>query len=324
MSDFKLFDWVSDLFHAVHATLFESLISPALRALEWAQFTESAFDATEFFLLGVVQITVLYLVVRPLELWRPAEPATRGNSSSDDRRTDVAYTLLHRLGGFALLSFALIDPLLDGAESQLRLWGINRLQLDEWTWLKDSPLVTFFVYFVVLDFVGYWLHRAQHGWHLWWQLHALHHANRNMSLWSDNRNHLLDDLLIDICMSVVAWFIGLEPAQFVLWVAASRMLQSLQHANLRWHFGWLGERLLVSPHFHRVHHGVSSGQEGRAAGCNFGVLLPWWDLLFGTGKYDAVTVIEPTGVRDQAAGRNYGAGFWQQQWLGLLRLAGKA
>jgi len=30
-------------------------------------------------------------------------------------------------------------------------------------------------------------------------------------------------------------------------------------------------------------------------------------------------------VRDQVEqGRDYGAGFWAQQWLGLKRLAGKA
>jgi sterol desaturase/sphingolipid hydroxylase (fatty acid hydroxylase superfamily) len=53
------------------------------------------------------------------------------------------------------------------------------------------------------------------------------------------------------------------------------------------------------------------------------VLFPWWDTLFGTlhmdGRY------EPTGVRDQLpqeGGRDYGRGFWMQQWLGLMRLAG--
>ena len=36
---------------------------------------------------------------------------------------------------------------------------------------------------------------------------------------------------------------------------------------------------------------------------------------------------EPTGVRDQLpqeGGRDYGRGFWMQQWLGLMRLAGRS
>jgi hypothetical protein len=58
-------------------------------------------------------------------------------------------------------------------------------------------------------------------------------------------------------------------------------------------------------------------------GCNFGVLLPVWDMLFGTVNFE--DRFDPTGVRDQVEqGRGYGAGFWAQQRLGLLRLIGRA
>ena len=318
MNYMSLLSFLGDVFHHIQVSLFELIVSPSLRALDLAAFTEPAFDATELFLIGVLQIAAMWLILRPLELWRPAEAV----ESIAERRTDVWYTLLHRLGGFALLSFAIISPILDSAEGGLRLLGIGRVQIDQLLGLSSQPLLLFFIYLIVLDFADYWIHRAQHRLNLWWQLHALHHANTRMSLWSDNRNHMLDDLLRDCLLAVVSWFIGVEPAQYLVWVAVGRMLQSLQHANVRLPFGWLGERLIVSPYFHRVHHGVSSGEEGRAAGCNFGVLLPWWDIVFGTAKYNAA--IEPTGVRDQATGRQYGEGFWQQQYFGVLRLIGKA
>ena len=58
-------------------------------------------------------------------------------------------------------------------------------------------------------------------------------------------------------------------------------------------------------------------------GCNFGVLLPWWDMLFGTANFDLR--YDPTGIRDQVEqGREYGQGFWSQQWRGLLRLFSRA
>jgi sterol desaturase/sphingolipid hydroxylase (fatty acid hydroxylase superfamily) len=305
-------------FYTLQAAVFEAAVLPLLRALDLTAFSSAAFDGTEVFLLGAVQITLMYALLRPLERWRPAEAI----EIAHERRTDVVYTVLHRMGGFALISFTLLTPVLDGGEAQLRLWGFNRLHLDSAAWLAASPLALFAAYFVLLDAVGYWIHRAQHRVVLWWQLHALHHANPSMSLWSDNRNHLLDDLLIDMLMVVVSWFIGIEPAQFVLWLFVSRWLQSLQHANVRLSFGTLGERLLVSPQFHRTHHAISSGFEGRARGCNFGVVLPWWDVLFGTAKFNAPQ--EPTGVRDTALGRRYGTGLWSQQGLGLLRLVGKA
>jgi sterol desaturase/sphingolipid hydroxylase (fatty acid hydroxylase superfamily) len=54
-------------------------------------------------------------------------------------------------------------------------------------------------------------------------------------------------------------------------------------------------------------------------GHNFGVLLPCWDMLFGTANFD--TQFEPTGIRDQVTeGRDYGEGFINQQILGIKRL----
>jgi sterol desaturase/sphingolipid hydroxylase (fatty acid hydroxylase superfamily) len=212
----------------------------------------------------------------------------------------------------------------------LHLESISPFNLEEL--VPDmSPLTSFFIYFVVLDFFDYWFHRAQHGLRWWWALHSLHHSQLNMNLWSDDRNHVLDDLLRDVYMAVLALAIGVAPGQYVLLVSVSRGLQSLQHANVRIHFGRLGERLLVSPRFHRTHHAVGIGHESQGrelGGCNFGVLLPVWDQLFGTANF--APGWHGTGVRDQFArtnpdgtvrpARDYGRGFWRQQWLGLVRL----
>jgi sterol desaturase/sphingolipid hydroxylase (fatty acid hydroxylase superfamily) len=62
-------------------------------------------------------------------------------------------------------------------------------------------------------------------------------------------------------------------------------------------------------------------------GCNFAVLFPLWDVLFGTAQWQRE--VEPTGIRDQlpapeGQAREYGRGFWAQQWLGLKRMVGAA
>ena len=112
-------------------------------------------------------------------------------------------------------------------------------------------------------------------------------------------------------------------------IALSQLSENLQHANLRCWFGPWGERLWVSPRFHRRHHAMGIGHESLRGervvlgGCNFGVLLPWWDMLFGTA--DFTRTFDATGVRDQLErGRDYGRGFWAQQRLGLLRWLGRA
>ena len=67
---------------------------------------------------------------------------------------------------------------------------------------------------------------------------------------------------------------------------------------------------------------IVQGRSPALGGHNFGVLFPWWDMLFRTSNFEQR--YDPTGVRDQVEqGRDYGRGFWSQQWLGLKRLFGK-
>jgi len=227
--------------------------------------------------------------------------------------------------------FALV-PLFDNVLGMVRTAGWGSLHLDElWPGVTDVPWIAFGIYLVVLDLVEYLIHRGQHGFRWWWALHSLHHSQRQMTMWSDNRNHLLDDVIHDTLIVVVAQLIGVAPGQFIAIVAFMQLSESLQHANLRMGFGAIGERLWVSPRFHRLHHSIGIGHESHGprtlGGHNFGVLLPWWDMLFRTGNFE--DRYDATGIRDQvepdAQGRvrEYGRGFWAQQWLGLQRLVGR-
>ena len=311
----------SDLFDHLQQGVYEHLLQPLMFTLGLGSVLEDGFAATAWLLAGVFEIVVLVTLFAALERWRPVEPVT-------DRaavRTDVMYTLIHRLGLYRLLLFFSIDPVIDDLVGLARVEGLPTFQLDQlWPGVTDIALVSLLLYLVVFDFVDYWVHRGQHRFEWWWQLHALHHSQRQMTVWSDNRNHLLDDLLRDTVMVVVALLIGIAPGQFIAVVAFTQLLESLSHANVRLSFGPL-ERLLVSPRFHRLHHSIGIGHEsegkGTLGGCNFAVLFPVWDLLFGTARFD--DRYEPTGVRDQLpqeGGRDYGRGLLAQQWLGLKRL----
>ena len=319
----EVIDWIDNAFGLAQQWLFETVFSPVIHALGLSMFIEEGFEAAEWFLLGGIEIIVLFFLLRPLEKWQPAEIQTSSLERFRAVRTDVIYTLLHRLGGFSLLSFFLLTPLTDGVEAQLRLAGISRFSLDAfWPWLGVHALLQFFIYLVILDFADYWIHRGQHRIKQWWALHAVHHSQRHMTFWSDNRNHLLDDLIRDILRALLALIIGVEPGQFIWLVIVSRAMESLAHANVRCSFGRWGRYLMVSPQFHRLHHGIGIGHEGSHQGVNFAVLFACWDILFGTADYS--DQYPATGIRDQLDGRQYGEGFWEQQWLGFKRWLGKA
>ena len=321
--------WLISLFNAAQQWLFESLVQPVLFALGLANVLEDAYVATGWVLVGLLQLAVMLAVIAPLERWRPVEPL-RDRAAV---RTDVIYTLVHRLGLFRLALFFATEPLWNDLFGALRMHGWQTFQMDAlWPGVTDRPLVSLLLYLLVFDFVDYCIHRGQHHFDWWWRLHALHHSQRQMTQWSDSRNHLLDDLLRDAILVTVAQCIGVAPGQFVAIVALTQLSENLHHANLRLWFGRVGDRLRVSPRFHRLHHAIGIGHESTApntlGGCNFGVLLPWWDMLFHTANFELR--YEPTGIRDQVeAGpdgrvRDYGRGFWAQQWRGLLRLAGRA
>ncbi|MBL8521843.1 MAG: sterol desaturase family protein [Betaproteobacteria bacterium] len=309
-----MFEFISQLFAQFHAHVFEGTVLPLLHQAGFGGYAEQAFDATELFLIGAIEVTLLALILGALEKWRPVEP-----QDEEAKRVDVLYTLLNRLGLLPLMMFFLLMPLVDGLDGWLRMHDIIPAKIEDvFPALHQWPVVSFLFYLVVLDFVAYWLHRGQHRFDWWWALHALHHSQRQMGFWADDRNHLLDDLIVDGVFALVALAIGVPPAQFITILVAGRVVESLSHANLKWHFGRIGERIMVSPRYHRMHHAIGFGHEGRARGCNFAVLFPVWDHLFGTAN--SMIEYPKTGIRDQLEGRAYGEGFWEQQGLGLVRL----
>lgn len=310
-----MIDWLVSGFASIHGWLFETALQPLLFQFGFMGYADDAFDALELTLLGLIEILVLFVLFRPLESWRPAEHWTHRR----DVRVDVLYTVLHRIGVVPLVMFVLLTPVVDGLNAWLRLHDIIPPNLEDLIPpLATAPLLAFFAYVLILDLAEYLRHRLQHRLHWWWALHSLHHSQQQLSFWADDRNHLLDDALASLWFAAVALLIGVPTEQFVLIVILMRMVESLSHANVRLSFGPVLGRLIVSPRFHRRHHGIGVGHEGRAHGCNFAPLFPFWDILFGTANF--ADEYPRTGIRDQDSGVDYGRGFVRQQILGFRRL----
>lgn len=307
-----MLDALRDAWDGLNGWIFETLVQPALYAAGLMEWAEDAFDWINFALFGLLQVVIIYAVCRPLEAWQPVEPRADRRSI----RTDILYTLLTRLGLLPLIAFVAFSSL--GA----RLSGL----VAESGWvpptletlfpiLREWPLLALCVYIVVLDFGEYWRHRFQHMFGWWWALHAIHHAQRQMTFWTDDRNHIVDDVIGAVWFGGIALLIGVPPGQFPIVVVVLRLAEAMSHANVRLSFGRVGERLLVSPRFHRLHHGVlGSGESGK----NFAVLLPVWDWIFGTADFRR-DVFPRTGDPDLPEEMATG-GWLRQQAVGLRRM----
>ena len=306
---------IANAYASVQEFLFANLVGPILYQFDLMSWAEDVFDGIDWFLFGCVQIFLIILLLRTWERLAPAEKQERFSKSS---RADVLYTLFHRLGIFHGLIFICLSGFFFEIDSILHDFRFDRLNVESW-WpgVTSVPVVSFFIYLILLDFVDFLYHRASHAFNWWWQLHALHHSQTVMTAWSDNRSHILDDVMRAAIMSFFALLIGVSPGQFIMLIALSQFIQSWQHANIRVHLG-SAKYLLVSPIFHRMHHAVGYGHEaigkpGVLGGCNFGILFPWWDMLFGTAIF--TKEVYPTGVRNLTVSEN----ILTQQWQSLVR-----
>ena len=303
---------MTDPFSLAAGWLQEAVLLPGLYALDMMEWEEVSFGWALFACYGFAQVVITFAVCLPLDRWRPVE------HWPDQKAVwvDVLYTMISRVGVLPLVTFVLFYQLQVGLNGWMTDHGWVPPTLERLVpGLLGHHVLTFLAYAVILDFAEYWRHRLSHRFAWWGALHSLHHAQRQMTFWSDDRNHVLDDLIGFVWFTAIALLIGIPPLQFPLLVLLLRLLESLSHANARVSFGWLGERLLISPRFHRAHHGVLAAGQRSA---NYGAILPWWDVLFRTADFDRAYVRtgDPGAEEAMATGT-----YVQQQMAGLRRMA---
>ena len=297
-----------DIWVSVQTWIFQTFVGPVIFQFGLMEWFEAAFNAVEFVMLGVVQITVIALVMRTFEKRWPLERAP------DNRlmRTDQVYTVLNKLGVIPLAVFAAAYPITQEIEHLVRAMGMAPPRIERIVpWLHDNALASFLVYFALYDFAAYWVHRAQHRFRWWWALHSLHHSQRQVTVWSDDRNHVLDDLMVNVVLALFSQFVGVQPEDYVLILMVGRMIESWSHANVDMGFGRIGDRLLVSPRYHRLHHSLANPAEPHIHDHNFAPVFPIWDILFGTAIFDRRH--RPTGVDDDVIDADNNTGWLGQQ-----------
>ncbi len=304
-------------FNAV-AWLSAHLVAPLLG---WLHLSELAGDPDEIagaILIGLLQVAIIVCVLRPLETLAPAErwPDRRLT------RIDRLYTLIMLLGLNPLFAYLVLLPLANwlggGAEvvaaaepSGIAAW---------FPWFQDHPLALFGVYYLIYDCFYYWMHRMQHILPWWWALHSMHHSQRQVGCWNNDRGSYVDGFIQSILLATLGLAIGVEPEQFAFLMLLGELVQNLSHTNVRLGFGRVFERLFVDPRFHRLHHMLVDPERPNLHNCNFGQVLSVWDNLFGTALYGEPP--RPTGVGDPMVDVDNERGFWAMQWGAFRRFWG--
>ncbi len=151
------------------------------------------------------------------------------------------------------------------------------------------------LFLVVDDMTQYWWHRASHSTKWLYNLHRAHHNARYMSVRLVYRNNLFYYMMMPgIWLSGVLIYLGLG------WVYAGYIVVKLlvitgAHSDVAWDkplyrtawlspLMWLVERTISTPATHHAHHGRHADDPAVHYKGNYGNLLFFWDVLFGTAK----------------------------------------
>jgi sterol desaturase/sphingolipid hydroxylase (fatty acid hydroxylase superfamily) len=154
---------------------------------------------------------------------------------------------------------------------------------------------------LLTDFLAWFHHWVRHRVPVLWRLHAVHHSQEHMNLFTDLRYHPAE-YLVTVTLVALPMFVFANtlPVTFA-YALVLQWYTKLYHANIRTDLGPL-RHVLVTPQSHRIHHSILAEHRDR----NYGVLLTVWDRLFGTaylgGGYPRTGIADPTFPRDGARG----------------------
>ena len=135
----------------------------------------------------------------------------------------------------------------------------------------------YLIYFLLMEFVGYWFHRWVHHNRFLWAFHSVHHSQEQMTFATQMRGHALGDFINVLVMFAPIMIIGAGPTDYRVIGYSRIFLEALQHADIPWRFGPF-YRILIGPVFHGFHHSAARHQYNG----NYGNLLGIWDWMFGT------------------------------------------
>ena len=162
--------------------------------------------------------------------------------------------------------------------------------LKSWHWL---PVLGLFLIFD--DMTQYWWHRITHNTPWLYKLHRPHHQAEYLSIRIVYRNNIFYYFLMP-----GLWFSGVLIYLGGGWVYAGYLIVKMTviygaHSDVRWDkhlysikwlapIMWVVERIISTPATHSAHHGKHLEDGVTHYKGNYGNLLFFWDILFGSAK----------------------------------------
>ena len=218
-----------------------------------------------------------------------AAEALGGLYFNNDRRTKNDYAI-------EILGLVTLPTLIQPAILLTTLFAMKAWFPGLEDYFINSSLWWHIVAFLVLDdMTQYWWHRLSHISPTMWKLHRPHHVVEEMGVMVTYRNATLYYALMP-----GLWFTGLliylgMGYVYLFYLPIKLVFILLAHSETRWDrflfkykilhpIAWVIERTITLPSTHYAHHGLTEEDGISHPNGNFGNLLFFWDVLFGTAK----------------------------------------
>jgi sterol desaturase/sphingolipid hydroxylase (fatty acid hydroxylase superfamily) len=152
-------------------------------------------------------------------------------------------------------------------------WMVNHLAIVH----VQSNWLCYVIAFIALDLTGYLVHRIDHEYNIFWNVHIIHHSSEEYNLACALRQSVSSFFRLFTIFLLPAAIFGV-PAQVIAVVAPLHLFaQFWYHTRHINKMGFL-EKIIVTPSHHRVHHAINKEYLDK----NYGQIFIFWDKWFGT------------------------------------------
>lgn len=146
------------------------------------------------------------------------------------------------------------------------------------SFLANTPLtLRVILFFIVADFLHYWIHRLMHH-PLIWRVHRWHHSLDHMTWMGGFRATIFDATLVNLAF-IFAWpILGNVSYGFIIFILMCNLfINDWMHLNVNFRLPYL-EKIIVTPRYHHIHHSKNKIHYIK----NLSAIFSIWDRLFET------------------------------------------
>lgn len=126
-----------------------------------------------------------------------------------------------------------------------------------------------------------------------WRCHAIHHLPGQLYVVMHGVFHPLNALFVKVLVQLTpVWIFGFDSLAVMIYGSIMALHGTVSHLNVDMRLGPLNY-VFVGPELHRYHHSANA-----AEAVNYGGVVPWFDLAFGTFLYRPDDQPDSLGLRE--------------------------